>query len=216
MLTSALRHHRPLVSVVSQRHLTTNTKMGSMRPDSKVLIYLLRRDLRVSDNPIFHHLVQDKDHGFTHLLPLYVFSAKQIEVSGFIAGDEENPYPEAKSSIGRFWRCGRHRAKFLAESVWDLKEGLEGVGSGLEIRVGMLGEVVEKTLNELQDKNHVKVGAVWMTAEETAEEKEEESDVKAACENAGVEFKLWQDEKYLLDESVTSIPHTSTANTAQP
>jgi deoxyribodipyrimidine photo-lyase len=64
---------------------------------SNILIYLLRKDLRISDNPIFNALITEKDHGFTHLLPLYIFPAQQIELSGFIKDeDTKSPYPEAR------------------------------------------------------------------------------------------------------------------------
>ena len=164
--------------------------------DSKILIYLMRRDLRVSDNPILHSLATEKDHGFTHLLPLYVFAAQQLEVSGFIEGNVKSPYPEARSQVGAFWRCGPHRVKFISESVWDLKESLEKLGSGLCIRVGMVNEVISRLLEE----SGLKVGGVWMTGEEGVEERREERDVKRICEQCGVNFKLWVDEKYLLDE----------------
>jgi deoxyribodipyrimidine photo-lyase len=168
--------------------------------DSKVLLYVMRRDLRLSDNSIFHSLSTQKDHGFTHLLPLYVFPAQQLEVSGFIDGDAKSPYPEARSEVGAFWRCGPHRVKFLSESVWDLKTGLEKVGSVLCIRVGMLGEVVKKILES--DEGQMKVSAVWMTEEEGVEEGREQRDVKNACESQDVDLKLWVDEKYLVDEFV--------------
>lgn len=165
--------------------------------DSKLLIYLLRRDLRVADNPILHSLRTQPDHGFTHLLPLYIFPAQQVEVSGFIQEGRKSPYPEARSQVGGFWRCGPHRAKFLAESVWDVKEGLEKVGSGLCIRAGMVGDVIKNMLEESKEGS---IGAVWMTGEEGVEEKREEREVKKACAKAGVECKIWVDEKYLLDE----------------
>ena len=169
-------------------------------PDSKVLLYVMRRDLRVSDNPILHSLGAQEDHGFTHLLPLYVFAAQQLEVSGFIDGDAKSPYPEARSQIGAFWRCGPHRAKFLSESIWDLKSSLEKLGSGLCIRVGMVGEVVRRILES--GENEMKVSTVWMTGEEGVEEGREERDVKQVCEANNVDFKLWVDEKYLVDEFV--------------
>ena len=165
--------------------------------ENKTLLYLLRRDLRVSDNPILHAL-SENEHGFTHLLPVYVFQPHQLEVSGFLREGEKSPYPEARSIVGKFWRCGPHRAKFLAESVWDLKTGLEKLGSGLEIRVGPLGDFARQTI-AAEDFN---VGAVWMTSEEGVEENDEERSVKEACEKAGVEFKLWVDEKYLVDEYI--------------
>ena len=158
----------------------------------------MRRDLRVSDNPILHCLAMQKGHDFTHLLPLYVFAAQQVEVSGFIEGDAKSPYPEARSQVGGFWRCGPHRAKFLVESVWDLKGGLEKIGSGLCIRVGMVNEVVRRMMES--EGNEMKVGGVWMVGEEGVEERREERDVKRACDELKVGFKLWVDEKYLVDE----------------
>ena len=169
----------------------------------RVLIYLLRRDLRLADNPIFNEIskvFQQSQHPYTHLLPVYIFAAQQIEVSGFLSsGSERSPFPEARSNAGGFWRCGQHRAKFLAESVWDLKKSLGNVGSGLEIRVGMAGQII-KDLLEAFKKESTDIVGVWMTDEEGVEEKREERDVKKAAEGAGTEFKLWTDEKYYIDE----------------
>ncbi|KAA8569435.1 hypothetical protein EYC84_001071 [Monilinia fructicola] len=146
---------------LKQRHQQFSTTVAKMS-DSKILIYLMRRDLRVGDNPILHSLVDNKDHGFTHLLPLYVFAAQQIEVSGFITEDGgKSPYPDARSQVGAFWRCGPHRAKFVAQSVWDLKNGLEKIGSGLSIRVGMVDEVVQRLIEGFEQTNESKVSAVW-------------------------------------------------------
>lgn len=170
----------------------------------RVLIYLLRRDLRFSDNPILRDIsksLQQSHPPYTHLLPVYVFAAQQIEVSGFLSSpfSDRSPFPEARSQVAGFWRCGPHRAKFLAESVWDLKQSLEKVGSGLEIRVGILGQVVEDLLEAFLQKE-VPVHGVWMTSEEGVEEKREERDIRRAADNANAEFELWTDEKYLIDE----------------
>ena len=169
----------------------------------RILIYLLRRDLRFADNPILNEVsktFQQSQHPYTHLLPVYVFAAQQIEVSGFLSSDSErSPFPEARSPTGSFWRCGQHRSKFLAESVWDLKKSLEGVGSGLEIRVGMLGQVVKEMLESLK-KDNAEIAGVWMTEEEGVEEKREERDARKVAENFSTQFKLWVDEKYYIDE----------------
>lgn len=173
-----------------------------------ILIYLLRRDLRLEDNPIFHAVASDAAKTYTHLLPVYAFPAQQIEVSGFIPKDseEKSPYPEARSSVGKFWRCGPHRAKFIAESVWELKETLGNVGSGLEVRVGMLSDVLKDLLVGFKDNGKgVNIGAVWMTAEEGVEEKLDEKDCKTICDAVGVNFKLWKDEKYFVDEYVRPL-----------
>lgn len=170
----------------------------------KILIYLLRRDLRVADNPILHELARlstQSQRPFTHVLPVYVFSADQIEVSGFIGpGKGPSPYPEARSKVAGFWRCGRLRAKFLAESVWDSKTDLEALGSGLEIRVGSPQDAVRSIVRGYADRQDVEVHGLWMTAEEGWEEKREEREVEQFMEREGINFKLWPDEKYLVDE----------------
>ena len=76
-----------------------------MSQPNRILIYLLRRDLRLADNPIFHELARLNSQSkkpFTHLLPVYVFPAQQVEVSGFVADGESSPYPEARSKVGGF------------------------------------------------------------------------------------------------------------------
>ena len=169
----------------------------------RILIYLLRRDLRVADNPIFHELsrlARQSNQPFTHLLPLYIFPVHQVEVSGFLLPHEtRSPYPQARSRVGGFWRCGHHRARFLAEAIWDVKKGLEDVGSGLEIRIGRAGEVLHAIIDRIRDSGG-DVAGIWMTSEEGVEEKREEAEVRIAASNADVEFKLWIDEKYYIDE----------------
>ena len=169
----------------------------------RVLIYLLRRDLRFADNPILNEVsktFQQSQHPYTHFLPVYIFAAQQIEVSGFLSpGSERSPFAEARSNAAGFWRCGHHRSRFLAESVWDLKKSLEVAGNGLEIRVGMVGQVIREMLEGFK-KESTEVVGVWMTDEEGAEEKREERDVKKAAEGAGTKFRLWTDEKYYVDE----------------
>lgn len=88
----------------------------------------------------------------------------------------------------------------MAESLWDVKEGLEGKGSGLVIRVGKVGEVVRGLIDVIMENEAGHVVGIWMTGEEGQEEQREESDVKKVCEGVGVEFQLWRDEKYLIDE----------------
>lgn len=176
-------------------------------PTGNTLIYLIRKDLRVSDNPIFHHLATSTDHGFTHLLPVFVFPPHQIEVSGFIKDGSKSPFPEARSQVGKYWRCGPHRAKFIGESVWNLKTSLEYLESGLLLRVGLLGNVVQNLIDGLHQKQ-LKVGAVWATGLEGTEEKGDEEAVSTICEKEGVDFKLWVDEKYFIDDRDLAIENS--------
>lgn len=203
----------------------------------RVLIYILRRDVRLSDSPVFHavsidtpkeenslaslqnpdarpredSLVSQHDvQPFTHLLPVYVIPANQVEVSGFLDAEaDRSPYPEARSKIAKVWRTGPHRAKFMAEGAWDLKKQLENLdcGSGLEVRVGMVGEVVEHMLDWYAEgkeigNNRAAVTGIWITGDEGTEEKSDEAEVEAIARERGVGFKVWEDEKYFIDECV--------------
>lgn len=165
---------------------------------AKVLLYLARRDLRVSDNPILHHIATHEGE-FTHLLPVFVFHPRQIETSGLIEDGSKSPFPEAKSRVGGFWRCGPHRAKFIAEAVWSMKETLESINSGLLIRAGQPGDVTRGLIEGLGSTG-LSVAAVWMTGDEGTEEKSDEKAVASVCKELGAAFKLWQDEKYFIDE----------------
>ena len=171
---------------------------------SRVLIYIVRRDLRLADNPVFNEIAQlhsQSQKPFTHVLPVFAFSPHQIEISGFLSSSQErSPYPEARSQVGGFWRCGRLRAKFVAESVWDLKQDLESVGSGLEVRVGHLQDVVKSILDGYRDRSDVEIHGCWMTEEEAWEEEEEEARVRELMTEKDMEFKLWADEKYYIHD----------------
>ncbi|KAK8166318.1 DNA photolyase, FAD-binding/Cryptochrome [Phyllosticta citrichinensis] len=179
--------------------------MGSPAP--RILVYLLRRDLRIKDNPILHHIAQHanaKSLPFTHLLPLYILPANQVEASGFLKPDTRSPYPEARSQVAGFWRCGHHRAKFLAESVWNVKDNLTKLNSDLIIRVGMVGDVLRDLVAWYMESEggnqRGTIEAIWMTSEEGVEEKREERDARNVAKTAGAEFKLWTDEKYFVDD----------------
>lgn len=173
----------------------------------RVLVYLLRRDLRLADNPIFHELSRingQSQKPFTHVLPVFVFSAEQVETSGFLSSDkDQSPYPEARSKVGKFWRCGKRRAKFTAESVWDVKTGLNKISSDLVIRVGSVKDAVTSILEGYRGRDDAEIHGIWMTGEEGWEEKIEENAVKALLDKEDKTFQLWSDEKYFVDEYVS-------------
>ncbi|KAK5128990.1 hypothetical protein LTR85_000323 [Meristemomyces frigidus] len=177
----------------------------------RVLIYLIRRDLRVADNPILHELARlhaQSQKPFTHVLPVFVFPADQIEVSGFLSSEkEQSPYPEARSQVGGFWRCGRLRAKFLAESVWDTKRDLESLGSGLEVRVGTTKDAVQSIVDGYRERSDTEIHGIWMTGEDAWEEYEDEEEVKDLMDQRDVEYKLWTDEKYFIDDRDLPFKH---------
>ncbi|XXH05867.1 hypothetical protein Hte_012308 [Hypoxylon texense] len=164
-----------------------------------VLIYIVRHDLRVSDNPVLYHLASTPDHGFTHILPLHVLLPHQIEVSGFLKEGTQSPFAEARGEVGRYWRCGPHRAKFIAQSIWNLKENLDKLGSDLTIRIGRYDDVLKTLIGGLRD-NDIKVGGVWTIEEEGFEEKRDEKTITKTCSGLGVDCRVWVDEKYFVDD----------------
>ena len=81
----------------------------------------------------------------------------------------------------------------------------------MEIRVGVLGQVVKHVLDTFTNEKTEVVG-VWMTEEEGVEEKHEEREVKKVADAAQTEFRLWIDEKYYVDElvSINPVPNPKT------
>ncbi|KAK4447467.1 DNA photolyase, FAD-binding/Cryptochrome [Podospora aff. communis PSN243] len=161
-------------------------------------ILVLRKDLRCNDHPPLHHLGSG-DHGYEYLVPVYVFPNHQIDLSGLIPGDAQSPYPKPMSQVGNYPRCGPHRAKFIAEAVYDLKESLKAIGSDLLIRAGDVADVIRELAQTLGKNGH-HVGAVWMTSHEGTEEKADEKAVASLCEEIGAECTIWVDEKYFIDD----------------
>ncbi|KAK4181352.1 putative mitochondrial cryptochrome DASH precursor [Triangularia setosa] len=180
--------------------------MTNTKAPQNILIHIIRRDLRSSDNPLFHAAATAPDEEkFDAHLPIFVFDASQVDVSGFIKFEgATNPYKSPRSQVAGYPRCGPYRAKFLAESVWDLSESLKALGSGLFIRVGKIADVLESLIDELAMKD-ARVGTVWMTSHEGSEEKADERAIASLCGKIGAKWKLWVDEKYFIDDRDTGL-----------
>ncbi|KAG8691739.1 hypothetical protein FRC11_011118 [Ceratobasidium sp. 423] len=138
----------------------------------RIAIALLRNDLRVSDNPILY-AARDAP-GITHLLPLFVFDERQVELGGVVGFRESQlprheQIPEAKTRICRFWRTGRHRARFLVQSVFDLKSQLKSLGSDLGVYLGRPENVVPRLVHQFRDQGDT-VEGVWLQQESASEE----------------------------------------------
>lgn len=69
-----------------------------------------------------------------------------------------------RSRLGNFWRIGRHRAKFLVETVFDLKKAYEGKGGGMLLACGKPEEVAIKVVEALV-KSGVRVDGVFTQKE---------------------------------------------------
>ena len=73
------------------------------------------------------------------------------------------------------------------------------MGSDLSIQVGWQSEVLQSIDGNLKDQGFT-LGAVWMAGEEGYEEKQTEKRVSKFCADVGAELRIWDDEKYFIDE----------------
>jgi len=122
-------------------------------------IVWFRNDLRVHDNAALNEAIKNADK----VIPVYCFDPRQF----------------GKTSFG-FEKTGRYRAKFLIESVQDLRATFERLGGGLVIRHGVPEEELPKLCQEL------KANAVYCHKEVTYEEQEVESAVQGKLKSSGV------------------------------
>jgi deoxyribodipyrimidine photo-lyase len=91
----------------------------------KRIIYWFRNDLRLHDNEGFLKATQDADE----VIPIYVFDTRQFK--------EIEP-------LG-FPKTGAFRAKFLLESVQNLRDNLRKKGSNLLVRLGKPEVIHQRT-----------------------------------------------------------------------
>jgi deoxyribodipyrimidine photo-lyase len=175
----------------------TDAELGSSETKRSVLICLLRLDLRIHDNPLFYHahvasrppLLDVKDHldrirapderelysTSDYLLPVFVFDEREIELSGLPGYKREGP--EARTQCFGFWKTGGFRARFISESVYDLRSRLREAGSDLLIRFGRPEDVVDNLVGAFK-KDGMDVEGVWMQKEMTSQEVQVEGDIK--------------------------------------
>ncbi|KAG8747837.1 hypothetical protein FRC10_011283 [Ceratobasidium sp. 414] len=162
----------------------------------RIAVVLLRNDLRVSDNPILY-AARDAP-GTTHLLPLFIFDERQIELSG-VKGYNGSAH-EARTRICGFWRTGRHRACFLAQSVFDVKRRLRALGSDLGVYFGRPENIVPALIRHLESKGD-RVEGVWLQREVASEEQTVERRLARALKDTKAMLHLDIGARTLVHES---------------
>ncbi|NP_001316265.1 cryptochrome DASH [Kryptolebias marmoratus] len=123
---------------------------------SRTVICLLRNDLRLHDNELFHWAQSNAEH----VVPLYCFDPRHY------AGTHHFNFP----------KTGPFRLRFLLESVRDLRDTLLSKGSNLVVRTGKPEEVVADLVRQLGS-----VSSVAFHEEVASEELSVERKVKEAC-----------------------------------
>ena len=72
----------------------------------------------------------------------------------------------------------------------------------------MVQDIIQWYVDEKNaGRSRVDVAGVWMLAEEGKDEKDDEAHVRRVATESGVELRIWNDEKYYIDEYAL---HTST------
>ncbi|MCO5584917.1 hypothetical protein L7F22_038849 [Adiantum nelumboides] len=175
----------------------------------KVLICLLRLDLRIHDNPLFHyaHIASHNDSTNSaenynsekaldedklsstadYLMPVYVFDEREIELSGL--PDYQRKGPEARTQVYGFWKTGGFRARFISESVYDLRLRLREAGSDLLIRFGRPEDVVENLVKGFKEQGD-EVEGVWMQKEMTFQEIQVEGEIEARLKQTNTPLRF--------------------------
>ncbi len=107
-----------------QAHNTQN--MGK----PKRIVVWFRQDLRIHDNEALDYALERGDE----IIPIYVFDPRLFS---------------GTSSYG-FSKTGKYRAKFILESIQDLRQSFQKLGGDLVVRIGNPEEEVFKLANKVQ------------------------------------------------------------------
>ena len=138
------------------------------------VIVWFRNDLRLHDHEPLHDALRSGHE----VIPVYCFDPRQF----------------GQTSFG-FPKTGKYRAKFLLESVADLRRSLQQRGSDLVIRQGHPEEILPKLASELQ------VQKVYWHEEVTAEETSVEDTLADKLEAAGITVEtFWGTTLYHPDD----------------
>ena len=101
---------------------------------SKATVVWLRDELRVHDNAL---LAEAAKRG-APVLPVFCLDPRVFDAA-------------AKSDLGSAQKTGARRAKFVLESLEDLRGSLKDLGSGLVVRRGSPQQVLADICEELGD-----------------------------------------------------------------
>lgn len=157
------------------------------------IIYLLRNDLRIHDNECLKWANANADF----VIPLYCFDPDHYR------GTYHHGFP----------KTGHHRAKFIIQSVQDLRASLLKRGSHLIVRHDRPINAIQTLLKQCQTS--FPVSAVVFHKEVCSEELEVESSIEKLCQSEGITSKsFWGSTLFHIDDlpfaGKKAIPDTYT------
>ncbi|MDJ0687586.1 MAG: DASH family cryptochrome [Xenococcaceae cyanobacterium MO_188.B32] len=152
----------------------------------RILIWY-RNDLRIHDHePIYKGLQEE-----AIIIPCYCFERRQFTTTSFGLA-----------------KTGKYRAQFLLESVSDLRNSLQKLGSNLLVRCGLPEEIIPNLVRELN------IDAVYYHQEVTAEELKVEKKLQQELSKLKVEMQsFWGATLYLPEDlpfKIEEIPELYT------
>jgi deoxyribodipyrimidine photo-lyase len=139
----------------------------------KILIWY-RNDLRIHDREALDLAHREK----AQIIPVYCFDPRQFTTTSF-----------------GFPKTGKYRAQFLLESIQDLQNSLQKLGSDLIVRQGLPEIEISAIAKQLA------VDAVYYNREVTAEELAVENKLKIALQAHNIAYQeFWETTLYLLED----------------
>lgn len=146
-----------------------------------------KNELRLQDNEILFRAAAKA----SFVLPVYIIDPAQFQPKKF-----------------RFPKTGYYRAKFLIESLTDLKTALQGRGADLHVYIGRAEEIIPQLVRQLN------LSVVYASQETGSEELYIQNAIDLQLKKLGVSLELyWQNTLYHVDDipwPIQRLPDTFT------
>lgn len=179
----------PSAGCSNTAYVTQISFLKSMR----IAIVLLRNDLRVKDNQCLYEA--SKRAGVTHIMPLYCFDPRQIDVEHLRHGTR-NSVNRPQTYVGGFDKIGVYRCRFLAECLSDLGSSLRARKSELITAYGNPSVVIQGLTKQLQSTG-ISLDSVFCQSEIASEELEVENEVEQVLKAFNVPLiRCWNSTMY--------------------
>ncbi len=154
---------------------------------SKRILIWYRNDLRVHDHEPLHLALKAS----AEIIPIYCFDSRQF----------------GKTAFG-FPKTGAFRAQFVLESIADLRNSLQNLGSDLVVRYGLPEKIIPEIIKALE------IDAIYYYREVTSEELAVETALETALKPLGIPWKsFWGATLYDINDlpfAINRLPEVFT------
>jgi deoxyribodipyrimidine photo-lyase len=192
-----------LSSISGSMGLSTTRVANKAAQKGGVVFHWFRLgDLRLHDNPALDRSAKICDQTESSLVPVFCFDPR-------IFGDN------ARSEFGSL-KCGPRRAKFVLESVADLRQSLERKGSKLVVAYAKPEDVFSQLLQDCKDSSSTGSSKILLVYQDEvcSEERAVEHKVKKLFQSSeavwGSTMYDLKDLPYDVDNNLSDMPDTFT------